>query len=300
VEPRNSTPLPTDLSQGQTRLDDTFPSYSLFCDVLKNGLSVARPLIAERAKRRDKGGWNYASAAVPSYEAYGRMRALFALGAAKSLMPRRVLEVAAGDGALCASLRATVGCEVFANDLQVENLEESLQCFANGDSIGRLPGNVFDLEPSRTGQFDLIVACEIIEHVAHTTDFLKQLRRFLTPGGRLLLTTPNGAYFRNRLPTYSQIRDFTALEGQQFKPDADGHLFLITPSEIRGLSAESGLRLERLDLWATPAITGHCGMRIASSLGLRWPWYALESALLKLPPSVSQTYCFALSAVLSA
>lgn len=285
---------------GEDQVPDSSPSYSLFREVCKNGLSTVRPLIPERARQHDAQGWNYAPASLPSYAAFGRMRALFALEVARSLKPRRVLEVAAGDAALCASLQDALGCEVFANDLRIEHLEESVQCFTNGASIGKLPGNLFELDPEKTGLFDLVVACEIVEHVAHTTEFLKQLRRFLAPQGKLLLTTPNGAYFRNSLPTHSQVEDFVALEVLQFKPDADGHLFLITPDELRALAAEAGLRVERLDLWATPAITGQCGTRIASRLGLTWPWYALEVTLRKLPLAAREKVCFAQSVVLTA
>ncbi len=145
------------------------------------------------------------------------------------------MEIAAGDAALCACLER-FGSDVVANDLRREHLQSSLGNFGNRERIGILPGNAFDLDPAATGEFDLVIACEIIEHVAHATDLLKQLRRFLCPGGRILLTTPNGAYFRNKLPTHSQIKDFKELESKQLKPDADGHLFLITPGETRQLA----------------------------------------------------------------
>ncbi|HYL36156.1 MAG TPA: class I SAM-dependent methyltransferase [Bryobacteraceae bacterium] len=277
----------------------SLPPYFAFREICENGLSTVRPLNRERAKDRDRHGWNYGSAALPSYEAFGRMRALFALDLARKLRPRRVLEVAAGDAALCASLQDSLGCEVWANDLRADQLEDSIRSFTNCSSIGRLPGNLFDLDPKITGLFDLVVACEVIEHVAHTAEFLKQLRRFLTPNGKLLLTTPNGAYFRNKLPTHSQIQDFAALESRQFKPDADGHLFLITPEELHALAESAGLRVERLDLWGTPALTGQCGTRIASRLGKIWPWYALETTLLKLPMPLRQKLCYALSTVLT-
>ena len=39
---------------------------------------------------------------------------------------------------------------------------------------------------------------------------LAHLRRYLRPGGTLMLTTPNGAYFRSKLPTHSQVEDYAA------------------------------------------------------------------------------------------
>lgn len=158
---------------GQYRVHSFLPSYFAFHKICENGLSAVRPLIWELAKQQDPYGWNYASASLPSYEAFGRMRALFALDLARSLKPRRVLEVAAGDAALCASLQDSLGCEVWANDLRAEHLERSLKAFTNGKQIGRLNGNLFDLDPETTGLFDLVVASEIVEHVAHTTEFFE-------------------------------------------------------------------------------------------------------------------------------
>jgi SAM-dependent methyltransferase len=39
--------------------------------------------------------------------------------------------------------------------------------------------------------FDVVWATEVIEHVADTARWLSEVRRVLSPGGRLLLTTPN-------------------------------------------------------------------------------------------------------------
>jgi SAM-dependent methyltransferase len=52
--------------------------------------------------------------------------------------------------------------------------------------------------PYEDGSFDVVVYCEIIEHLlmdpVHT---LKEIRRVLKPGGKLLVTTPNVARFEN-------------------------------------------------------------------------------------------------------
>jgi SAM-dependent methyltransferase len=42
-----------------------------------------------------------------------------------------------------------------------------------------------------SGQYDVITACDVIEHVVNPLDFLKRLRLHLKPGGRLLVTTGN-------------------------------------------------------------------------------------------------------------
>jgi len=273
------------------------PPPKLFEEVCQKGLSMVRPLLPSAAQH-DPQGWNFGSARPPSYWAYGRLRALLAMSEAKALHPKRVFEVAAGDGALCACLQQ-MGCEVVANDLRRENLEQSVAGFHNHEQIRIVPGNVFELSPSLIGQFDLVIACEVIEHVAHAVDLLRQLRQFVTPNGHILLTTPNGAYFRNKLPTYSQVKNLTELESRQFKPDADGHLFLITPEELRQIGADAGLEVKRLIIWGTPFISGESGLRFLSPLSVtRW-WYRLEVMCQDLSGSVLRRLANSMSVVLT-
>jgi 2-polyprenyl-3-methyl-5-hydroxy-6-metoxy-1,4-benzoquinol methylase len=218
---------------------------------------------------------------------------------ARALNSKSVLEVAAGDGALCASLAAQ-GCRVAANDLRQDQLRNAVRIFRNAEDIQLLPGNLFDLDPAETGQFDLVVACEIVEHVAHTVEFLAQLKKFVAPGGHILITTPNGSHFRNQLPTHSAIGDFSALESQQLKPDADGHLFLITPDEMINLAHIAGLRVLRMALWGTPFLTGHVRLSSLAARPLCWTSYYLEYLFQKLPLAIKQKACVSLSAVLTA
>lgn len=258
---------------------------------MSSGLSSIRP-IARRGE--DPYGWNFGSARMPSYWAYGRMRALHAIIEAERLRPRRVLEVAAGDAALCASLRERTGCEVVANDLREANLREALEAFSNGKEISILPGNVFEIPPESVQPFDLVIACEIIEHVAHGVEFLQHLGRLMTKDGRILLTTPNGSHFRNVLPGYYDIPDHSVLESRQFKPDADGHLFLIRPSELHRMAKEAGLVVERIELWGSPFVTGHGMLRLFSGILPRAFCLKMESTI----AGRWERLCFAMSAVL--
>lgn len=60
--------------------------------------------------------------------------------------------------------------------------------------------DLMDLPKEFPGQyFDLIIACEIIEHVDETDLFIKTLKKQLKPKGRIYLTTPNLASWHSRL-----------------------------------------------------------------------------------------------------
>lgn len=269
------------------------PSFSLFAEVCQNGLQVVRP--CKPNIPRDE--WNHFSGYPPSHRAYGRMRTLLALKEVEAFRPRRLLEIAAGDGSLCACA-AAMGCEfIVANDLRAQELEKALALFSTAAKVTLAPGDLYGLDEQNLGLFDLVVAREIVEHVAHVPAFLTQLKKHLAPDGHILLTTPNGAYFRNQLPTHSQIVDYTGLESRQFQPDADGHLFLLTARELTDVAQEAGLRLVRLNFFGTPFLSGHCLMRIISGPLSVGPAYCAERMAQRLPARWRERVCFGISAI---
>jgi 2-polyprenyl-3-methyl-5-hydroxy-6-metoxy-1,4-benzoquinol methylase len=273
----------------------SLPDFKLFADSCRRGLSVVYPFKSTNGP--DPFGWKFGTAWPPSYSAFGRMRSLLAIQDALRLKPRRVLEVAAGGAGLAACL-AKAGCTVVVNDLLEDGTKEAINEYTTGDALQFIGGNLFELSPEQTGQFDLVIACEVIEHVAHPLDLLKHLRGFLTPDGTILLTTPNGSHFRNKLPTYTQVADFSELESRQFMPDADGHLFLFTPRELSDLVSAAGMRIEQFNCWGSPVLSGHCGFRFIAASGMARIAYHVERFVQRLSPGKRERICVALSAVL--
>lgn len=271
------------------------PELADFSRACRQGLSSVYPFKSSRFP--DAEGWKYGSAWPPSHRAFGRLRALLAVEYAASLRPGRVLEVAAGGGGLSAALAAR-GCEVVVNDLRGDVISGAVAEYETAGSIAIIPGDMFQLRPEETGEFDLVVACEVIEHVAYPGRLLSHLARFLAPGGRILLTTPNGSYARNRLPTYSQIPNPSRLEPLQFRPDADGHLFLLTPAELVGLAGAAGLCVEQLFAWGSPVLSGGVGLRLAACPQMIGVAYRVEQLLQRLPRFLREKSCAALSAIL--
>jgi 2-polyprenyl-6-hydroxyphenyl methylase/3-demethylubiquinone-9 3-methyltransferase len=186
-----------------------------------------------------------------------RRRRTIALVEKYAPVPARIIDVAAAQGNFTLTL-AERGYDVTWNDLRAE-LAEYVERKRDYGTVRYLPGNAFELD-HRT-KFDVVLITEVIEHVAHPDEFLQQAASLAAPGGYIIMTTPNGNYFRNRLPRFSDCSDPSQFEAVQFKPDADGHIFLLHTDEIETLSRKTGLRLKELRLFNNPLTAGALGTR---------------------------------------
>jgi 2-polyprenyl-6-hydroxyphenyl methylase/3-demethylubiquinone-9 3-methyltransferase len=165
----------------------------------------------------------------------------------------RVLDVAAAQGNFSLAL-AELGFDVTWNDLRAE-LANYVRLKQERGKMEFAAGNAFELAfPSL---FDAVLITEIIEHVAHPDDFLAKAAALVRPGGYIVMTTPNGGYFKNRLPKFSECADPSVFESVQFKPNSDGHIFLLHVDEIEPLAKSAGLVVEKIALFTNPLTAGH-------------------------------------------
>jgi 2-polyprenyl-3-methyl-5-hydroxy-6-metoxy-1,4-benzoquinol methylase len=164
-----------------------------------------------------------------------------------------VLDIAAGQGNF-SLLLAEEGYDVTWNDLR-EELIGYVQLKHERGTLRFAPGNAFELTFPQL--FDAILITEVIEHVAHPDQFLEKVAGLVKPGGVVIMTTPNGAYFRSTLPKFSDCKDPSLFESVQFKPDSDGHIFLLHLDELPKLSGGAGLSIEKVALFTNPLTNGH-------------------------------------------
>jgi 2-polyprenyl-6-hydroxyphenyl methylase/3-demethylubiquinone-9 3-methyltransferase len=192
-----------------------------------------------------------------------------------------VLDVAAASGNFTLPL-AERGYRMVWNDLRPELAEWVRQKYERG-IVDYVPGNIFGLCDRFRERFDGVIAGEIIEHVAHPDDFLRALAAVTKSGGLIFLTTPNGKYFRHHYPKFSEFDDPSVFESVQFKPDSDGHIFLLHPDEFTPLARKAGLVMENFALMTNPLTAGHV------KLGLILPFtpervvWTIERATRHLP-----------------
>lgn len=185
----------------------------------------------------------------PGYSAVYRDRQHRTLRAIERFLPpgSSVIDIAAAQGNFSLTL-AERGYRVTWNDLREELSAYVRAKWETGDIAFR-PGNVFDLDVSE--EFDGVLISEVIEHVAHPDRFLERVAGLVKPGGYVFMTTPNGEYFRNGLPRFSECTDPNRYEALQFRPNSDGHIFLLHSDEVQSLCDSSGLQLVDCSVFST-------------------------------------------------
>lgn len=150
----------------------------------------------------------------------------------------RLLDIGCGNGSFSAGFLGA-GFKVTGIDMTGEQI---VAARARG-----LDARVHDLGsgplPFPDGSFEVAFAGEVIEHIVDTTAFLSEVRRVLTPGGCVVLTTPNLASAENRMrlllgfyPIWTEFR----LEGGQ------GHVRSYTRKTLVRHLRETGFTVERV------------------------------------------------------
>jgi 2-polyprenyl-3-methyl-5-hydroxy-6-metoxy-1,4-benzoquinol methylase len=189
------------------------------------------------------------------YEYAYRARKAHTLEFMQRLVPlgSRVLDVAAAQGNFTLTM-AELGYDVTWNDFRAE-LADYVKAKHERGAVSYVPGNVLEL--AFDPPFDAVLLGEVIEHVAHPDRFLAKIAEFVRPGGWIILTTPNGGYMRNKLPRFSDCPNPEQYEALQFKPNSDGHIFLLHDDELARLSTAAGLDLREIRHFSNVLTNGH-------------------------------------------
>lgn len=168
-----------------------------------------------------------------------------------------ILDVAAAQGNF-SLLLAEQGYKVTWNDLR-EDLVDYVKLKYEKGKLDFAPGNVFDL--GYENHFDAVIITEIIEHVAHPDKFLKKIAKLVKSGGYIIMTTPLGNYFLNRLPKFTEFSNPEIFENKQFGPNADDHIFLLHADETQLLAQKAQLKQISQKVYTNFLTNGHIKTR---------------------------------------
>jgi 2-polyprenyl-3-methyl-5-hydroxy-6-metoxy-1,4-benzoquinol methylase len=151
----------------------------------------------------------------------------------------RMLDLGAGAGEFAAAA-AAAGAEVVGADVAEAAVARAGRAHPSVDfRLVPIDGPL----PFQDGQFDVVWASEVIEHIADTGAWLSELRRVLAPRGRVLLTTPSHGRLR------------VALGGiERFSEPLGDHLHLYTRASLRALLSEFGFGGVEIWLAAGPPL----------------------------------------------
>jgi 2-polyprenyl-6-hydroxyphenyl methylase / 3-demethylubiquinone-9 3-methyltransferase len=165
----------------------------------------------------------------------------------RPLAGKSALDVGCGAGLLSEPL-ARMGAAVIGVDAAPDNVAVA-RAHADGQglAIDYLACEIADV----TGQFDLITAMEVIEHVTDPAAFIGALVARLAPGGLMILSTPN----RTALSKVGLVTIAETL-GQIPKGTHDWDKFL-TPEELTILLEAAGMKVNDL-----------CGLSFSPTRGL--------------------------------
>ncbi len=158
----------------------------------------------------------------------------------------RCLDVGCGDGRTAGLYLRERGCEYVGVDISANAVRDA-------NAIGLDARQIEDAAalPFADGTFDVALAIEALEHMFQPQRAVGEILRVLRPGGILLATVPNVAYWRRRadlalLGRWNPFGDDLSVS----QPWRDPHIRFFSPRTLSGMLVASGYR---------PVLTGGHG-----------------------------------------
>lgn len=158
----------------------------------------------------------------------------------------RILDVGCGSGELGSYLKTArnyiVGIDISTTSSEI---------------AGKVLDKVYTLDIERQPlpqlkTFDLIILSDIIEHLFSPPQVIKKLLPYLSPTGKMLISTPNFLYWGNRINFL-----LGKFKYEQIGPFEEGHIRFFTYSSLRQLLEEAGLTIDTNNHLAAGAVSKH-------------------------------------------
>ncbi|MGC8880106.1 MAG: class I SAM-dependent methyltransferase [Anaerolineae bacterium] len=190
------------------------------------------------------------------------------------LPPRtKVLDIGCNTGELGAQMKALRDCYVVG--VERESYYYSLAA-QRLDVV--IIADVMNLPESLPpdGQFDVVVAADVLEHFPNPWRVAHLLSGYLRGGGRMIISVPNVANYALRLRLLAGRFDYNSTSIL-----ARGHLCFFTLSSAQDLLRGAGLTIERVDVSPGLFVLPLYHATIERVFG-RWKWYRRLEYLITL------------------
>ncbi len=149
--------------------------------------------------------------------------------------PSKILDLGCSSGLLAERLRA-IGHQVIGVDTaEIDGVAERVSAFYKADLNDGIP-------PEVGTDFDVVLAADVLEHLADPASLMDQIRRVLSPEGSVLFCVPNIAHWYPRFRATLGMFDYD----QRGILDAT-HLRFFTRRSISRLVEREGFTIRRIE-----------------------------------------------------
>ena len=193
---------------------------------------------------------------------------------------KRILDIGCGVGAFVRRLRE-FSPQVYGTDIDAERVKEG------GDQLPHLGLAVGEYLPFADETFDVILLHEVLEHVTDDLATLREARRVLAPGGKVVIFCPNRLYpFETHGIFLGKRYIFGNMPLVGYLPDVVRdrlvpHARAYTKSGLRRIYRRAHLRA-RLHSYVFPGFDHVFARRKLVGSALRWLLYPLENGPLRI------------------
>jgi SAM-dependent methyltransferase len=146
------------------------------------------------------------------------------------LPPGRVLDLGCSSGLFAERARALGHRVVGVDRVEIDGVRDRLNLFVRADLDDGIP----DTARVAAG-YDVVIAADVLQHLARPERLLRQIREVLRPGGQVLVCVPNGVHW------YPRLRFASGRFGYDRRGILDeNHLRFFTRTSLRRLLIRTG------------------------------------------------------------
>jgi SAM-dependent methyltransferase len=154
--------------------------------------------------------------------------------------PKRILDLGCSGGRLAERLRKLGHTVTGVDSIEVPGVRDRVERFVLGDLDDGIPA-------AAGGAYDIVIAADVIEHVARPGLLLRQMGEAVGPDGEIVVSTPNFAHW------YPRVRVASGSFGYDRRGILDEtHLRFFVRRSLLRLVRSSGLELRELRYTGLP------------------------------------------------